>query len=80
MESPNTLIIFYDVAIGKEPLLAAVEEYNASILYQYNNFNSIAIKIPEGAEIEDAIEFFSGVEGVLQVNRDHIIEIDTNVN
>ena len=80
MESPNTLIIFYDEAIGKEPLLAAVEEYNASILYQYNNFNSIAIKIPEGTEIEDAIEFFSGVEGVLQVNRDQIIEIDTNVN
>ena len=30
--TPNTLIIYYDEEIGKEPLLAAIEEYNATIL------------------------------------------------
>ena len=39
-------------------------------------FSGVAIKIPEGTDIEDAIEFFSNVDGVLQVNRDHIYTID----
>ena len=78
--TPNTLIIYYDEEIGKEPLLAAIEEYNATILYQYNMFSGFAIKIPDGTDIEDAIEFFSNVDGVLQVNRDHIYTIDDPIN
>ena len=74
--TPDTLIISYDEAIGKEPLLAAIEQYNATILYEYNIINAVAIRIPEGTEIEDAIEFFSAVEGVILVNRDHIYQID----
>ena len=74
--TPDTLIISYDEAIGKEPLLAAIEQYNATILYEYNIINAVAIRIPEGTDIEDAIEFFSAVEGVILVNRDHIYQID----
>ena len=74
--TPDTLIISYDVAIGKEPLLAAIEQYNATILYEYNIINAVAIRIPEGTDIEDAIEFFSAVEGVIMVNRDQIYQID----
>ena len=74
--TPDTLIISYDVSIGKEPLLAAIEQYNATILYEYNIINAVAIRIPEGTEIEDAIEFFSEVEGVIMVNRDQIYQID----
>ena len=74
--TPDTLIISYDEATGKEPLLAAIEQYNATILYEYNIINAVAIRIPEGTEIEDAIEFFSAVEGVILVNRDHIYQID----
>ena len=74
--SPNTLIIHYDDEVGKQPLLAAIIEYKATIIYMYRNINGIAIRIPEGADIEEAIDYFSDVEGVLQVNRDHIIVID----
>ena len=70
------MIISYDVAIGKEPLLAAIEQYNATILYEYNIINAVAIRIPEGTDIEDAIEFFSAVEGIIMVNRDQIYQID----
>jgi|GEM_PF-3913242 len=74
--SPSTLIIFYDGSVGKEPLLQAVEKYKAEIIYDYKNFNSIAIRIPDGVSIQDAIGYFSKVEGVISVNRDAIYHLD----
>ena len=73
--SPSTLIIFYDSSIGKEPLLKAIEEYHASIIYDLKIMKSISIKIPEGSKIEDAIEYFNKIEGVLQINRDSIMQL-----
>lgn len=74
--SPKTLIIFYDGTIGKEPLKKAIEDYHANIVYDLKNMNSITITIPDGTKIEDAIEYFNKVEGVLQVNRDQIMQLD----
>ena len=34
--SPNTLIIMYDEAVGKEPLLEAIETYGAEVKYDYS--------------------------------------------
>ena len=75
MESPNTLIIYFDNIVGKEPLLAAIEQLNATIIYEYNHFNAIAIKIADESVIEEVIEALSAVDGVLQVYRDHIYYI-----
>ena len=74
--SPKTLIIFYDGTIGKEPLKKAIEDYHANIVYDLKNMNSITITIPDGTKIEDAIEYFNKVEGILQVNRDQIMQLD----
>jgi len=70
--SPNILIIFYDL---KEPLLKAINDYNASIIYDLKIMKSITIKIPENKKIEDAIEFFQKVEGVNGVNRDSKMQL-----
>ena len=78
--SPNTLIISYDEAIGKEPLLSAIEEYNATILYDYHIINAVSIRIPDGTELEAAIEFFQTVDGVLFVNKDYIYQIDDPID
>ena len=74
--SPSTLIIFYDGGVGKEPLLKAIEDYHASVIYDLKTMNSITIKIPEGTNIEDAINYFNKVEGVLGVNKDSIHQLD----
>ena len=74
--SPKILIIFYDGTIGKEPLKKAIEDYHANIVYDLKNMNSITITIPDGTKIEDAIEYFNKVEGILQVNRDQIMQLD----
>ena len=73
--SPKTLIIFYDATVGKEPLKKAIEDYHANIIYDLKNINSISITIPDGTKIEDVIEYFNKVEGVLQVNRDEIMQM-----
>ena len=78
--SPNVLIIFYDVKIGKEPLLKAIEDYHATVIYDLKIMKSISIKIPENTKIEDAIDYFQKVEGVLTVNRDAICHLDSGKN
>ena len=71
--SPTNLIISVDKNIGKEPLKKAIEGYNAEILYDYNIIPSMAIKIPQGKNIDEAIEFFKKVEGVIGVERDGVM-------
>ena len=76
MESEHTLLIFFDSSIGKDALLEAIEEYGATIIYEYRIINSVAIRIPEGTFIGDAIEFFKNVDGVTLVKRDQMLHID----
>ncbi|ORX75249.1 hypothetical protein BCR32DRAFT_329881 [Anaeromyces robustus] len=73
--SPTTLIIYVSGENGKEPLKRTIEEYKAEILYDYQNFNSIAVKIPSDKTIEESIEYFENVEGVIMVNRDQINQL-----
>ena len=73
--SPTNLIIMYDKEVGKEPLLKAVKDYGAELLYDYSLIPGIAIKIPEGTDIIEAIVFFEKVKGVTSVERDHIYHL-----
>lgn len=75
--SPTTLIIWYDASgkSNKKTLLKAVKDYKAEVIYDYKTFNGIAIKIPDGTDINSAITYFKKVKGVLQVNRDHVMSI-----
>lgn len=73
--SPTNLIIMYDVEVGKEALLQAVKDYGAELLYDYSLIPGIAIKIPEGRHILEAIAYFSKVKGVTAVERDHIYHL-----
>lgn len=73
--SPTNLIIMYDAEIGKEALLQAVKDYGAELLYDYRIISGIAIKIPEGKHILEAIAYFSKVKGVIAVERDHIYHL-----
>lgn len=77
--SPTTLIIWYDATAkaNKRRLLHAVRRYKATVVYTYRNFNAIAIKLPDGADIDDAVGHFQKVKGVLQVNRDRIMHTNS---
>ena len=73
--SPTNLIIMYDAEVGKDALLQAVKDYGAELLYDYRIISGIAIKIPEGKHILEAIAYFSKVRGVTAVERDHIYHL-----
>ena len=51
-------------------------EYDLSlILYDDGIITAIAIKIPEGTDIHDAIEYFKKIKGVTAVHRDYIYHL-----
>ena len=70
MFSPSTLIISYDSEVGTTALDKAINEYGAEVIYRYNNINAVAIRIPDGKDIHEAIDHFRQVVGVTAVNRD----------
>lgn len=75
----NSLIIFYDSETGSSYLLDATRKFGAKIIYEYKNFNGIAITLPEGKggkNINDSISYFSKVKGVISVERDRIYHLD----
>jgi hypothetical protein len=75
MHSDNTLIIHYNGKSGKRSLLKAVKRYGAKVIYDYKNFSSIAVKLPEGKNVDDAKAYFEKVKGVKQVNYDRIMQL-----
>lgn len=77
MDSSTTgnLIIFYDSATGKEELLEAVKEYGSEVLYEYKNFNGIAVTVPPRYTMAKAIRFYKKVRGVLSVSEDRKLEL-----
>lgn len=79
-EATNTLIIFYDPETGSERLMNAVREYGAKIVYEYRNFNGIAIKLPNGTDMEKAASHFRTVKGVLSVEADRRMQLHSEHN
>ena len=75
MYSPSTLIVMYDTEVGKNPLLESIKEYGAEIIYDYSIIPGMAIRIPDGADIYKAIDWFKKVKGVTSVARDQIYRL-----
>lgn len=72
----RTLIVWYDKETGKQPLLKACDSIGAEIIYEYSNFNAVALRIPDGMKMSKAVSRLSKVEGVIAVNRDRIMHLD----
>jgi len=73
--SPSVLIIMFDQETGKDPLLKAIKEYKAEIIYDYSIIPGMAIKKPNDKSLEDTMQYFKQVKGVVSVEYDHIIRL-----
>ena len=71
----RVLIVLYDPAVGAEPLLQTVREMQAELVYRYTNINGIAARIPPQQDMAQAIRRLERVPGVLQVQRDQIMQL-----
>ncbi len=65
----------YDSKVGKQAILKAIEDYGAQVLYHYSVVPGIAITIPFGTDIQDAITYFKSIPGVISVQRDRVYHI-----
>lgn len=74
--SPDVFLISYDAETGKEPVLKAIKKYRCEIVYDYHTFNGMALKKPEDKTLEETMQYFRGVKGVLTVEYDFITRLD----
>jgi len=70
--SPNVFLVMYDEKVGKESLQKAVKAYKCEVIYDYNLINGMALKKPEGKTLEETIQYFKGIKGVVAVEYDRI--------
>ena len=73
--SPDVFLVMYDAGIGKEPLLEAIIEYKCEIVYDYGSINGMALKKPESKTLEETMQHFKNVKGVLTVEYDHVYHL-----
>lgn len=73
--SPTTLIISCDSTVGKQPLREAVQRLGATVVYDYKIVCGMAIRKPDNMTLDEAIEYFSKINGVIAVTRDRIIRL-----
>ena len=77
--SPNVFLVMYDAEIGKAPLQKAIKEYQCEIVYDYGIINGMALKKPENKTLEETMQYFKTVKGVISVEYDHIIRLTAPV-
>lgn len=73
----RTLIIMYDGTRqdSVQQVLVAAEQYGAEVLYQLNVVKAIALRMPEGQDVDQAMAHFRQLPGVLSVERDQVMQV-----
>ena len=72
----RTLIIYYDRSIGKQALLNFVRIKQCKLIYNYVNFNVIAIRLAPQLDKKKTINELREMKGVLQVAEDRMLHLD----
>lgn len=73
--SPTVFLVMYDEKMGKEPLLKAINDYKAEIIYDYSSIPGMALRKPDDKSLEETMAYFRTVKGVVNVEYDHIIRL-----
>lgn len=71
----DNLIIYYSPDCGNTELLRTAKKYGSKILYVYKNVNGIAVTVPQGKTVPEAIRFYEKVGGVLSVTPDRKMQL-----
>ena len=70
LPQPHNLIVFFQDAKDRQTVLDAARDYGAEVLYDYQNLNAVALKIPPHKSLDEAERHFASIAGVIGVNRD----------
>ncbi len=74
--NPSVVMVSYALDGGKSALLSAAERVGGKIVYDYVNFNLLAIEKPDSMTMSRAVEYFLSVKGVLNAVPDQMCELD----
>ncbi len=76
LSSTRNFIIFYDRTLTTAPqLIATSQKLGAELLYEYQNFNAIAVHIPDNLELSSLKTKLSQIKGVLEVNESQMMQL-----
>lgn len=73
--SPSVLLVMYDAEVGKQPLLEAIKDYGCEIVYDYHMINGMALRKPDDKTLDETMQHFRRVKGVLTVDYDYIYHL-----
>jgi uncharacterized membrane protein YsdA (DUF1294 family) len=73
--NPNVFLLTYDQETGREAVLKAVKAIGAEIVYDYHSFAGMALKKPANKTLEETMNYFRQVKGVLSVEYDQVIHL-----
>lgn len=71
--TPGNLIIFYEEG-AQGNVTTAAQRYGCTILHTFRNMNGCVVRVPASKSLEETMAYFKRISGVLQVNRDHMIQ------
>lgn len=71
----ENLIIYYDPEKGNEELLEAAKNYGSELIYVYRNINGIAVTVPKGRTMKEAMKYYEKINGVLSVSEDRKMQL-----
>ena len=82
MYNPGVLIINYTrTDTVRTALLARVKQLNATVIYDYNIIDAIAVRLPEPHTLSApnrSIRIFKTLPGILAVERDRIARLHSD--
>ena len=68
----KNFLVHYDGLKDKKPIFKAIEKTNAEVIYDYENFSTMAVKVPLKKSAEKIQAYFEKVDGVVYVQPDQI--------
>lgn len=72
----RVLIVYYDAAVGKHYLMKQARKLKCNVVYDYRNFNAVALQVPAGEDMGKVINQLRNTKGVLQVSRNRTYKLN----
>lgn len=69
----QVFIIYFDMD-KKDKLLSVIHQHGDGIIYDYQNFNAMAVKITAG-NLNEKLKIYHHTDGVLQILTDQTIQL-----
>lgn len=68
--------MFYDpTQLSASQLTQKAEQLGTTLLYQYKNFNAIAVYVNNSYSLEKMINKLEQINGVVGINRDKVMQL-----